>query len=494
MTGLLNRLPATAAALTVVAITAAFFIVRDNLPFCDENAHYLQALRFANKQKALDILGGDPAIRLIDPRVDAMAVHGDGTVAFVSKVGPEALSEKSEIRPVESNSIFYYAVDGLRPVPRERYSETIGAHPTIRTVSTDFFTLPSLTTLPGYNAAVGLTGRLFGVESIPSLRTISFILSLLTLVSFALLCHKLGAESASVKWMQFAWLPVIFPFFPLFYTDVFSMGFFFLALYFVVRDKYVLSGIVISSSLIVRQTNIVWLFFLSVFIYIETFGLRAINARELKEWLWKCRTLWIGGLGFMVFAYINGGIAIGDKYMHPPAGFHLGNVYFCLFLHFFLFLPLHLSNTRKILLSAKSRPSTLTVLPLLFLLYWFTFNVDHPYNYGALTTHFLRNKILLFFTSDLSLRALFFIPVSFTVMSLMVTRLRRPSFYLLYPFTVLSLVPCWLIEQRYYMLPFSLFILFKEETSLRDELITLAYYVAGSLLLFNGIAKQTFFL
>jgi alpha-1,2-glucosyltransferase len=89
---------------------------------------------------------------------------------------------------------------------------------------------------------------------------------------------------------------------------------------------------------------------------------------------------------------------------------------------------------------------------------------------------------------------LFFLPIAFSIMSLSVTTLRNKSYYLLYPFTVLFLVPSWLIEQRYYIVPFSLFILFKNEKSRLVEYSTIAMYIVTSALLFYGIQKGLFFL
>jgi alpha-1,2-glucosyltransferase len=75
-----------------------------------------------------------------------------------------------------------------------------------------------------------------------------------------------------------------------------------------------------------------------------------------------------------------------------------------------------------------------------------------------------------------------------------VIRLRRPVHYLIYPFAALSVMPIWLIEQRYYIPVFALFMLFRESASPRVERMTLAVNVIVAAYLFEGIVEGRFFL
>jgi alpha-1,2-glucosyltransferase len=126
-----------------------------------------------------------------------------------------------------------------------------------------------------------------------------------------------------------------------------------------------------------------------------------------------------------------------------------------------------------------------------FLIYIFTFKIDHPYN---INQYFLRNKLLVYFTSSIILKILFFIPVAYSILSISVTELYEKSFYLIYPFTILYLIPSWLIEQRYYLIPFALFILFKKEESKLVEYLSIVFYIISSALLFYGIRNELFFI
>ena len=80
------------------------------------------------------------------------------------------------------------------------------------------------------------------------------------------------------------------------------------------------------------------------------------------------------------------------------------------------------------------------------------------------------------------------------VLSLCVIRLRQPVQYLIYPFAVFSVMPSWLIEQRYYLPAFALFMLFRESASPRVERALLAVNVVMALSLFVGITEGWFFL
>ena len=65
---------------------------------------------------------------------------------------------------------------------------------------------------------------------------------------------------------------------------------------------------------------------------------------------------------------------------------------------------------------------------------------------------------------------------------------------LLVPFAVLSFVPLPLIEPRYYLVAFSVFLAFRPGVSMASTAVTLAYYVPVSAYLLLGISRQLFFL
>jgi len=93
-----------------------------------------------------------------------------------------------------------------------------------------------------------------------------------------------------------------------------------------------------------------------------------------------------------------------------------------------------------------------------------------------------------------SWKLVLFIPVALSVLALGVTRLQQRSFYWLYPFTLLSLIPFWLVEPRYYFVPYSLFILMQERRSPRLEWLAVGYNLVLALILLYLTRNQVLFI
>jgi DIE2/ALG10 family len=72
-------------------------------------------------------------------------------------------------------------------------------------------------------------------------------------------------------------------------------------------------------------------------------------------------------------------------------------------------------------------------------------------------------------------------------------RLGRPAFLALYPAALASLLPVWLVEPRYYLVPFALFQVFRAPFDQRIEWILLAFWAASSAYLLAGIVSGRFF-
>lgn len=348
---------------------------------------------------------------------------------------------------------------------------------------------PALTTLPGYHSVLAIFALAFDFFSPSLIRSISFSFALLTILLFFLLVHEIRKESVLIKGFYYGFFPLLFPFFFLIYTDVFSLLFLLLSFYLLLQRHSWIASIFGVLSLGIRQNNIIWLGFFCAFLYYERFGF-SVNVRSLKSFFKDSFVFLLGFALFLVFLFINKGIAVGDRAMHPPFSLHFENVFFMLFLFFFLFLPLHVFHFRKIVQFVRRKPLVLLLLLGIFLYYLKFFIVDHPYNLLG-ERYFLRNWLLSYFSVGMGLKALLFLPIAYSLLSLFMIRLERPPFYLLYFFSVLSLLPSWLIEQRYYLVPFVFFILFKEEDSQWVRYATLVLYIVLSLLFlyFIGIGK-----
>jgi alpha-1,2-glucosyltransferase len=349
----------------------------------------------------------------------------------------------------------------------------------------DFSIGSKLSTIPGYHALMAVIAAAFGISSVAGLRLVSLGIAILSIVIFYVAARHFSPKNAHIKTLQYGFLPILFPYFLLLYTDALSVLFVVLGIWLILKKKYSLAGLSGILSVLVRQNNIVWLAFLLGYAYIEK--------RGQKDWFLRLREYWVfllGFIGFIVFVALNRGFAIGDRAMHPAFSLHLGNIWFLGFVVFVLFLPLHIANFRRVIDLARKKRTTIVVIGI-FIMYMLTFQVTHPYN-TTWSQFFLHNRILMFFTSNLLLKVVFFLPVAYAGLSVAVTRLARG--FLLYPITLIYLVPSWLIEHRYYIIPIALFILLKKEERKEVEYSTIAMFALLSLLFVYLIGSLTTFL
>lgn len=251
---------------------------------------------------------------------------------------------------------------------------------------------------------------------------------MLSILVFYLLAKKVYHTSSIIKALQFSFFPILFPFFFLVYTDVLSLLLVLCALYLVLSKKYDLAGAFGVLSMLVRQNNVMWLAFLCAFVFFQE-SKGKVNHKIVVAWIKKCWTFILGFILFIFFVIANKGVAFGNVEMHPSFSFYTGNIFFMLFLFFFLFLPLNLRNLPEIIKLIKNK-KTIILIGAVFVIYIFTFVNNHPFNTG--TEYFLRNWLLVFFTSNLALKIAFFLPVAYTLMSLTVTKMQNKIFYLLY--------------------------------------------------------------
>lgn len=361
---------------------------------------------------------------------------------------------------------------------------------------------PMLTQLPGYHLIVASVMRFLGQYSLQAARIISFAFNLLSLPLFYALARtlKMRPAEAETRTLQYVFLPILFPLFFLLYTDGFSLLAVLLAVLLSVRREYVLAAVAGFLSITFRQNNIVWVgFTFFIFLWQEwpTFlKLFPLSMRRLQRVSLNIASVFaflvvIGA--FMGFVSWNGGVAIGDRGMHPFPSFHTGNVFFCLFLSFFIFLPLHVANIPRIADCFRRSQYLVPLIIAFFCLYLLTFVNDHPYN-QRFTEMFFRHRILIFMTSSAVTKVFVFIPMAISALSFAVTRLRHPAVYLLYPLTMVLLVESWLIEQRYYLIPFVLFLAFRESRSRQFEYLSAAYSFVWTLIVFTPVALRWFFL
>jgi alpha-1,2-glucosyltransferase len=348
---------------------------------------------------------------------------------------------------------------------------------------------PLVTTLPGYHYLIAFFIKVFQTESLIMMRIISTLISLCSLYLIYKIAEALQAEKPNNVVAEIFSNPIILPFFFLLYTDVVALLLVLVCYYFSLKQKYLLAGIFALLSCTVRQTNIIWVFFIFLLSFIE---LKEYNLDSLKKFIFKNSTFILTFILFIIFVKINKGIAVGDTSMHPPLKIKLGNPIFFLISLFIVLLPLQIANFYKIKSFLLSNKLYIPIFLLLIYLLYEHMRFDHPYN-GIGGHIFLRNQLLYFAQKTDLNRLSFSIIAVYSLLSIIVTPLKKNSFYWLYPITFLLLASTWLVEQRYYIVTLVLFLLFKKEENTNTR-ITLLYNTVLSVILLVGIYYDTFFL
>lgn len=334
--------------------------------------------------------------------------------------------------------------------------------------------LEKISAMPSYYFVLAMLSKLINNNTLGAMRALSVCFSFFSIFIFYLIAKILSPKDSFLKTLQFAFLPILHIFFFLVYTEPFSLMFTLLSFYFALKKNYNAAGIFGIISTGIRQNNIMWLVFTMVYLYVQEHGF-TISFRLVKEHLKKCWSFVLGILLFMLFIYLNGGVAIGDAKMHP-GNLSIGNIVFALFTFTILFLPLAVTESVNVAKGLVRNKFFLLFTIVSFGFFWFFFHNNHPYNLIDFD-YFVRNKLLRFFFSSIALKLLFFFIAVYAILILKVVELQGSYLFLFYFFAILFLLPSWLIDVRYYVIPFSLFLLFKKERSMPVEIITIVYFL-----------------
>jgi alpha-1,2-glucosyltransferase len=339
----------------------------------------------------------------------------------------------------------------------------------------------------GFHATAAVFAWLSGRSDKESIRLFVLLISGATILTFRSLVKSFAPQASSVRTLQFALFPLLFPFWFLIYTDVLGLLLLLLAVLALTRERFHVTGILAALSVAVRQTYVVWLALLGVWTAVVN------SAGPLRQLARRGISFGIAAALFLLFVAANDGVAIGDRDSHPEMELHTENLLFMLVCFFLMFLPLIVSRLPRIV---RLHPAVLLGIALSSVVLFFgTFRVDHPYNHNDITEDvFLRNTVLQAMTSSTFARVASSVAIALAALSLFVIRLRQPVHYLIYPFAALSVMPVWLIEQRYYLPAFALFMLFRESASPGVEIAMIIVNGLVAIYLFEGVVRGLFFL
>lgn len=349
-----------------------------------------------------------------------------------------------------------------------------------------------LTTIPGYHAVVALTLRVVGLESLGAARAVNAAIGLVAAAGFLALRRRLWPGTESLATAQFLALPILAPLFFLVYTDVLALALILWAVVAMLADRHWWSALALLGVVLVRQNDVIWAGFVVAVAAWPLFRERGVAA--LRELLLPFSPYAIPMCAFVAFWAWNGSISLshGQAALHPLT-LRLGNPFFVLLLAGVLFPLQILAGLRDCAAQMRAQPWLLTLPIAGFVLFWFGFHADNPYN-GALPDFIPRNALLLKFDSDSTWRAGAGVAMMLAASGLASTTLRPPGAWWLYPFATLFLAASWLIEQRYAIVPVVLWLAFREHRSPRIEIATLALWLVVAVWVFLGVAAGRFFL
>lgn len=324
-----------------------------------------------------------------------------------------------------------------------------------------------LTNIPGYHFFVYLIAKIFQNIDTSFLRTIQFCISVITIFIF-FNTNTFLSNLRNINTAQFIALPILFIYFYLIYVDVFSLLFLLLSLNLFFRKHYNWSLFIIAISILVRQPNIIWVCYILSIILLKNINSNSIISTALiKEKLHENKNqiliFLITVLLFLLFVKFNGGIAIGDKNNHVINKIRPANIYFCLSLFFIINLFDILINRWAIYsFVMKNKILILFIFIISLFLIFNTFVIDHKNNAQGGSHYFIRMKMLWFYKQKYFPRFLLFITAFISLIHLITLSIKNKMFTVFLIFSLMSIFPLWLVEQRYYIPFFTLYLLFRK--------------------------------
>jgi alpha-1,2-glucosyltransferase len=199
-------------------------------------------------------------------------------------------------------------------------------------------------------------------------------------------------------------------------------------------------------------------------------------------------------VAFLAFWAWNGSISLSHVQAgaHPAMTFHLANVILALIVAGLL-LPLQsLIGLHDFAAASRARRWLLAMPLLVFAAVYFGFHADNPYN-TAFPDFYLHNGLVQAISAQAGWRALAAAVATLAACGLALTRLRPAAAFWLYPISAFALAAEWLVETRYLIVPFALWLAFREQRSKSVEYATLALWAALAVWIIAGTLNGRLF-
>ncbi|EFO18189.1 alpha-1,2 glucosyltransferase [Loa loa] len=252
-------------------------------------------------------------------------------------------------------------------------------------------------------------------------------------------------------------LPVLFHSSLLYYTDLLSLT---TLLWATSLQPSVLSSSIFAVSIFTRQTNIIWAAVYGLthlFILFKKQSNGAFSIMVLIKSLLHFWSLLLLPFGFIIFFLWNGNsIVLGDRLAHQPVAHFMQVCYFLIFLCFSSAPLLAFSaKTYQCLVYIIRKPFKLLTSSLLFTCCVYLFTLQHPYlladnrhfTFYIWKRWFLRHQYCKYVTIILYIMAL-------ELVSQMMEHIPKALTLLYVLGTAAVLVPAYLLEPRYFIIPY----------------------------------------
>jgi alpha-1,2-glucosyltransferase len=356
--------------------------------------------------------------------------------------------------------------------------------------------LPDLSMVPGYHFILAFVCRQLGVFNLDLLRFLSACLSLLALPIFYKFTRIYHGKEAPIRTLQLLFLPLLYPFFFLIYTDIPALMSVLLVWLFCLRRQHIPAAIAGILALLLRQNNIIWIGLGVLLVCLESGGDSGKTQANSKRGfalpaltqVWPYIAVFIL---FGLFVIYNGGVATGDQRLQRMS-INLTGVYFLLLCGWAAFLPYNIVQAPKIwrlLLKPWIAASAVAGL----VVYLATFRVTHQYNAQGLD-FYLHNRVLTLMTNSAAWRTVLYIPMLWMVLSAASTQLPQKRFRWIYPVIVLAICLHPMVEVRYTFVALALFLALRPPMQPAAEIATLAYYIPVAAYLIYATARMQLFL
>jgi alpha-1,2-glucosyltransferase len=327
-------------------------------------------------------------------------------------------------------------------------------------------------------------------DTLQAARYFSLLIAIFNAITFYALSKEIYPQERYVRTLQFVFLPLIFPYHFLVYTEGMSLLFVLISIYLALRDKPLLSALIAILAVSIRATNIFWAGFSWLLLLFPTNNVGLFSWTRFRSLLMRTWIFPLIFIAFSIFIWLNHGVAIGDR-NHHNITLNLSNVFYYLMMFSVLFFPDCIKSLYAVGHLVCRKPIITTLMGgILSLIYWKSYKITHHYNDPARYWAYMRNRILFWTTHFPLAKGLCLIPTFLGISGLTFTQFQERRFKILIPITILSIIVMPLIELRYYIIPGVLFLLFRKSNLPGVEYFMTILYLVISICLLSGIISK----